>query len=171
MHYILRQGRKALFFTCFYMLVIFIPITTEAGLIDDVTIDKLADGYEVTIHFEFPIRYQRHKPDKTSNVFRIELVPVNLNRLDVMTIASLKIRRVLSWDRGSDIPLKDITYEGGDPEHPQMSFVFTKEVEFEVRSSADLRSLIISVKTNMATQTDGFKEAVTEVNKEVLSFE
>ena len=53
MHYLLRQGSKALFFTCFYMLIIFSPITTEASLIDDVTIDKLADGYEVTIHFEF----------------------------------------------------------------------------------------------------------------------
>ena len=68
-------------------------------------------------------------------------------------------------------PLKDITYEGGDPEHQQMSFVFTKEVEFEVLGSADLSSLIISVKTNMATQTDGFKEAVTVVNKAMLSFE
>ena len=64
MHYLLRQGSKSLFFTCFYLLIIFIPITTEASLIDDVTIDKLADGYEVTIHFEFPIRYQSHTPDK-----------------------------------------------------------------------------------------------------------
>jgi hypothetical protein len=171
MHYILRQGRKALFFTCFYMLIIFNPIATEASLIDDVTIDTIVGGYEVKINFEFLIRYQRHKPDKTSDIFRIELVPVNLNRLDVMTIASLKVRRELSWDRGTGIPLKDITYEGGDPKHPQMTFIFTREVELDVRGSADLRSLIISVKTNMATQTDGVEEAITEVNKVKLDEE
>ncbi len=171
MYYILRKGSKALIFTCFYMLIIFNPITTEASLIDDVTIDKLADGYEVTIHFEFLIRYQSHTPTRASNLLRIELVPVSLNRLDGMAIDSLKERRALGWNRGTGIPLKDITYEGGDPEHPQMSFAFTKEVEFEVRGSADLRSLIISVKTNMATQTDGFEEAITEVNKVKLDEE
>ena len=171
MYYILRKGSKALIFTCFYMLIIFNSITTEASLIDDVTIDKLADGYEVTIHFEFLIRYQSHTPVRASNLLRIELVPVSLNRLDGMAIDSLKERRALGWNRGTGIPLKDITYEGGDPEHPQMSFAFTKEVEFEVRGSADLRSLIISVKTNMATQTDGFEEAITEVNKVKLDEE
>ena len=165
MHYILRQGSKALFFTCFYMLVVFNPITTEASLIDDVTIDKLADGYDVTIHFESLFRYQSHTPTRASNLFRIELVPVNLNRLDGMAIDSLKERRELGWNRRTGIPLKDITYEGGDPEHPQMTFVFTKEVEFAVRGSADLRSLIISVKTNMATQTNGVEDAFTEGNK------
>ena len=165
MHYLLRQGSKALFFTCFYMLIIFSPITAEASLIDDVTIDKLADGYEVTIHFEFSIRYQSHTPNKASDFFRIELVPVNLNRLDGMAIDSLKERSVLGWNRRTGIPLKDITYEGGDPEHPQITFVFTKEVEFEVRGSADLRSLNISIKSNMLTQTDGVEEAITGVNK------
>ena len=49
MHYLIRQGSKSLFFTCFYLLIIFIPITTEASLIDDVTIEEagllnLVDG-------------------------------------------------------------------------------------------------------------------------------
>ena len=170
--YVLRgQVNKALFFTFFYVLIVFNPITTEAGLIDDVTIDKLADGYEVTIHFEFSIRYQSHTPDKTSDFFRIELVPVNLNGLEGIAIASLRERAILGWDRRTAIPLKDITYEGGDAEHPQMTFAFTKEVEFGVRNGINMKSLIISVKTNVATQTDGVEETISEVNKEKMDGE
>ena len=169
MHYLLRQGNKALFFTCFYMLIIFNPITTEARLVDDMTIDTVAGGYEVKINFELLIRYQSHTPDKASDFFRIELVPVNLNRLDGMAIESLKERSVLGWNRRTGIPLKDITYEGGDPEHPQMTFTFTREVEFSVRNGIDLKSLIIKIKTNTTTQADDVEDVITEVNKEGLN--
>ena len=153
------------------MLIVFNPIKTEASLIDDVTIDKLADGYEVTVHFEFSIRYQSHTPDKASDFFRIELVPVNFNSLDAQVTDSLKEHRVLGWDRRTGIPLKDITYEGGDPEYPHMTFAFTKEVEFGVRNGINLKSLIISVKTNLATQTDGVEETINEADKEGLDGE
>ena len=152
MHYLLRQGSKAFFLTCFYMLIIFNPITTEASLIDDVTIDKLADGYEVTIHFEFPIWYQSHTPNKASDFHQIEFRLINFKGLDAQIIDSLNERRVLSWSRRTGIPLKDITYEGGDSGHPQMTFAFTKEVEFSVRNGIDLKSLINSVKTSVVTQ-------------------
>jgi hypothetical protein len=43
-------------------------------------------------------------------------------------------------------------------------------VEFSVRNGINLKSLIISEKTNVATQTDGVEETICEVNKEILSF-
>ncbi len=169
--YLFRQGSKIFFPMYFVVLVFFYSITADARLVDDVTIDTIADGYEVKINFELLIRYQNHTPDKANDFFRIDLVPVNLNRLDGMAIDSLKERTVLDWNRRTGIPLKDITYEGGDPEHPQMTFAFTKEVEFDVRGSADLKSLIISIKTNKATQTDVVEGAVTGVNEEKLDGE
>ncbi len=166
MHYLLRLESKVFFLTCFYMMFIFNPIKTEARLIDEVNINKLTDGYEVKIKFELLIRYQSHTPVKAGNFFRIELMPVNLNSLDGIAIGSLKERTVLGWDRRTGVPLKGITYEGGDHMHPQMTFAFTKEVEFDVRSSIDLKYLVISIKTNMPTQTDVVEKTIIGVNNE-----
>ncbi len=44
------------FFLCFVVLVFFYSITVEARLLDDVTIDTIAGGYEVKIDFERLIR-------------------------------------------------------------------------------------------------------------------
>ena len=168
MTYFIKKLSKVFSLVNFVVLVFFCSITAEARLVDDVTVDSVAEGYEVKINFELLIKYQSHTPDKASDFFRIELVPVNLNRLDGMTIESIKERSVLGWNRRIGIPLKDITYEGGDPEHPQMAFAFTEEVEFDVRNGIDLKSLIITIKTNTTTQADGAEYAITEVNKEKL---
>jgi tetratricopeptide (TPR) repeat protein len=165
MTHLIRKRNKVFFFMGFVLFVFFYSITAEARLFDDVTIDTIDGGYEVKINFELLIKYQSHSPDKVSDFFRVELVPVNLNRLDGMAIESLKERSVLGWNRRTGIPLKDLTYEGGDPEHPQMTFTFTKEVEFSVRNGIDLKSLIITIKTNTTTQAE---DAITEVNQEKL---
>ena len=155
MHYLLRQGSKAFFLICFVTLVIFAPIKAEAQLVKDVTIDVLADGYEVTIHFEFLIRYQSHTPNKASDYLWIELRPVDFKRLE-------SERTMLSWDRETGIPLKEIIYEGENTKYPKMAFVFTKEVEYEVRSSVDLRSLIVRVKTKILPFPEEIEEEVVE---------
>ncbi len=156
----------------FVVLVFFYSISAEARLVDDVSIDTVAGGYEIKINFELLIRYQSHTPDKASDFFRIELVPVNFNRLDGVVIDSLKERRVLGWSRRTGIPLKDITYEGGDPEHPQMTFAFTREVELSVRNGIDSKSMIITLKTNTTTQADAVEvdnEGVNKIIKEKLN--
>ncbi len=166
MHNYIRQGSKALFFTCFYMFVVSIPITTEASLINDVSINELDDGYEVTMHSVFPISYQSHSPGKFSSFLQIETKLINFNRLDEQVIDSLRGNRVLSLDRSTGIPLKDITYEGGDPEHPQIMFAFTKAVEYEVRGSSDLSSLTVTIKSKMLSIPEEVKESFPGDNKE-----
>ena len=121
---LIRKWKKVFIPMCFVVLVFFYSTTAKARLVDDVNIDNVAGSYEVKINFELLVKYQSHTPDKASNFFRIELVPVNLNRLDGMAIDSLKERSVLGWNRRTGIPLKDITYEGGDPEHPADDFYF-----------------------------------------------
>ncbi len=154
-----RLGSAVYFHIFIFVLIAFYSTTAKASLIDDVSIDAVDSGYEIKVDFELLIRYQRHTPDKASNFFRIELSPVNLNRLDVASIASLKDRLALSWNRKTGIPLKDITYEGRDPGRPQMDFAFTEDVEIGVRNSSDLRSLIISVKTDKVARTKSIEEA------------
>jgi hypothetical protein len=63
------------------------------------------------------------------------------------TIDKLGERQILSWDRSTAIPLKEITYEGGIPDRPELTLRFTRDVEFDVRNSGDLRTLIIIVRT------------------------
>jgi len=162
MHYILRQRNKTLFLICSVILIMFKPITVEAQLVKDVTIDAFADSYEVTIHFEYLIRYRSHTPLEASDYLWIEIRPVDFNRLE-------SERTMLSWDRETGIPLKELMYEGEDTKHPKMTFVFTKKVEYEVRSSVDLRSLIVTVKTKVSHLPEEVKEDIPdEIEKEVF---
>ncbi len=80
---------------------------------------------------------------------------------DPETIQQLSERQILSWDRSTSIPLKEMTYEGGVPDRPELILRFIRDVEFDVRNSGDLRTLIIVVRTEIPKEPE--KEPELEV--------
>lgn len=148
MHYILLHGRKVCFFISFLWLFIFQPFITEARQVNDVTIETTDDGYEVTLHFETQVRYQSHSPRKSADFVRIEVrsvVPDRKSHTD--NLEFLRDRISLSWDHNKAPSINEITYIGTIEKPLQVIFDFNEEVDFKVRSSVDLRSLIVTVKT------------------------
>ena len=116
-------------------------------LVNNVDIRARSTGYEVRVEFFIPMRYVSHRPQTKGKILLIQMRPSIIGLNDPETIDQLSERQILSWDRSTAIPLKEITYEGGIPDRPELTLRFERDVEFDVRNSGDLRTLIIIVRT------------------------
>lgn len=134
------------------ILVILFPVTVEARSVSNVHVTQLSDGYEIQIEFYFPIQYQSYAFSDSGQELRVQLRPANFQQLSDQQIDDLRERVTLSWEQTSGVPLQEITMEGGDPERPQITFSFTKEVELsEVRNGDNPREIIVRIKTDVMT--------------------
>lgn len=123
------------------------PMIAQARAIDEVKVKTLPDGYEAAINFIFAIQYQSHAPNNPAKEFYIQLKTIDFRTLTMQEIDSLRERLTFGPDPTSKIPLQEITFEGSNPERPQMTLRFTEEVECSLQSSGDLKALFIKVKT------------------------
>lgn len=105
------------------------------------------------------MRYISHRPQNKGNILRIQMRPSVIGLDDPETIEQLGERQILSWDRSTSIPLREMTYEGGIPDRPELTLRFTRDVEFDVRNSGDLRTLIIIVRTEKPKEPEKEPEA------------
>jgi len=144
---ILSRINIVFFFICLVFLSFFITTQAEARAVDEVKFKQLPDGYQITINFFYAIQYQSHAPNNPSKELYVQLRTIDFRTLSDQDVDSLRQRLTWGPDPTTSIPLQQIIFEGGDPERPQMTFLFTEEVDCDVRSSADLRSLIVKVKT------------------------
>jgi hypothetical protein len=79
--------------------------------------------------------------------FLILLSTVNFSTLPADEITSIRERLNLGWDPKLGIPLQEMTFEGTNPDRPQIVLRFTEDVTIDAVSSADLKSLMVHVKT------------------------
>ena len=146
----------------FTVLFLF-PAAAYARVVSSVQVYQNKEGYAIEVEFYFPTRYQSHAPSGSGQELRVQLRPTDLQQLTSRQIDDLRERTTLAWDQASGIPLQEITMEGGDPEHPQITFSFSKEVEFiEVRNSDNLRKLIVIVRTDVPLPSY-FKQALDDI--------
>ncbi len=127
-------------------MVFLLANVTEGSLVNEVVLEERTEAFQLTLNFEIPVRHQSHSPAEKSKNLRIQLRPLNFQNLSEAQLDVLRQKQTLDWDHHKDIPLKELIYEGGDPEQPEVTMVFTENVETDVYSSVDLRSLIIVVK-------------------------
>lgn len=118
-----------------------------ANVVDDVFVERKEDGYQVVIEFLFPLSYQTHNPLEPSTELRVQLIPTNKMSLTEEQLDLLRQRQQLFWDHTTGVPIAEIIFEGGDPDTPLITFSFTEEVAFKIKSSVDLRSLIVDIQT------------------------
>lgn len=138
------------------------PLNAHARLVTDLQIKTTLTGYEIHIEFLFPVRYQSHSPAGPGQELHVQLRPINFQELTTEQVNDLRERITLGWDESTGIPLKDITWEGGDPENPQITFHFTKGVNYHVYTSGNLRTLIVLLETEILPPAD-FKSPPSEV--------
>ena len=144
---LMRSKRRGMFYGLTLLFLLF-PRIAQARVVEDVQVRTLPDGYEIAIRFLFAIQYQSHTPqEQPGKEFFVQLKTINFQTLTDQEIDTFRERVTLGWDETTGIPLQEMTFEGGDPERPQMTFLFTEDVEFDIRSSADLKSLMVRVKT------------------------
>jgi hypothetical protein len=153
--------RRSVIFLLVFSAVFLFASPAFSRLVNKVDIRGRTTGYEVRIDFFLPMRYINHRPKKKGKILRIQISPSVIGVNDPETIEQLGERQILSWDRSTSIPLREMTYEGGNPNRPTLTLRFARDVEFDVRSSGDLRTLIIIVRTEKPKEPE--KEPETKV--------
>ena len=125
----------------------------SARIVNNVKIKTRATGYEIRVNFILPLRYVKHRPTTPSKVVLIEMSPISgLTLEDTEILEQFEDREPLSWDRSTPVPLKAMTFDGSSPNRPLLVFRFARKVDFELRSSGDLRSLIFFVKMDVESK-------------------
>jgi hypothetical protein len=158
---------RSFFVLSIALFLFFLPNKAHARMVDNVEITVQPDGYRIIIDFLFSLRYQSHIPDEASREFRVQLRPVNFQSLNEEDVGSLRERVPLSWDYTTGIPLEEIIFEGGDPTRPQISFLFSREVEFSVLRSVDPETLVFSIKVEKPVPVEPEEEIA--IPKEVVT--
>lgn len=139
--------------------LLFSPAQVSARIVDNVDIKTRATGYEIRVNFILPLRYVKHRPTTPSQVVLIEMSPISGVTLeDTEILEQFEDREPLSWDRSIPIPLKEMTFDGSSPNRPLLVFRFSRKVDFKLRSSGDLRSLIFFVKAETESQAEKAKK-------------
>lgn len=151
-------------FAFFILLSLLLPAVAQERAVDEIKIIPLPDGYQITASFLFALQYQSHTPKKPAKELYVQLKTTDFKTLTSEEIDSLRQR--LSWGpqpQAGEL-LREIIFEGGNPERPQMTFLFTEDVSCDVRSGGNLRSLIIKVKTKKPEAAKEKKEKWTVQN-------
>ena len=149
-----NPSRQIPFKSVFIKIVFIIAALTMnpalARVVEDVDVGVGAEGYEIRLNFNIPLRYQNHTPQSFGSDIRIQFRPgFNIGQCDDQALTQLSGRETLDWNRASNAPIIEILYEGVDPQNPDITLRFDQVVSFEVRGSADLRSLVILLKPEM----------------------
>jgi hypothetical protein len=131
----------------------------SARIVDNVDIKIRATGYEIRVNFILPLRYVKHRPTTPSKVVLIEMSPISgITLEDTEILEEFEDREPLSWDRSIPVPIKEMTFDGSSPNRPLLVFRFSRKVDFKLRSSGDLRSLIFFVKADVEPKAQKVKE-------------
>jgi hypothetical protein len=115
----------------------------QAQIVDDVLVKQKEQGYEIEIKFFIPLRLQSYSPQTAGKTLEILLRPENFS--DPGLSERIGARSNLSWDKDTGIPVREIVFDGEQVEAPSLIVRFANLLTYTVRSSSDLRSIIVYV--------------------------
>ncbi len=119
----------------------------SAQVLDNVEVTGEGGNAVIQARFSTPIQYVRHFPVKSGDTLQINLriVPVGPNA-NIGT-DSANERRTFRPAKLDGLPLRDVTYEGGDSggDGPRLIVRFDRKTDYTVRTGRDQRSIIINV--------------------------
>ncbi len=131
----------------YYVLPLF---TSTDQVIEDVVMFTDDNKAVVQVHFSGPIRYEDHFPEGNSNFLQVKLRMVALNQSRKREVVA---QEKLKTDIVQRTSLVNISYEGNVPGGPLLTFLFTRPVDFSVRTSDSLDSIIVEIPLAGAAST------------------
>ena len=141
------QRNSALFIPIAILLLFFQSEPVEAQpvagrILDGVNISEQSGKVEVSVNFNFPVRYIRHFPDAAGQELRIQLQPISVNADDLEVLSK---RESFTLEKNNPANISEIIYEGDISSGLSLTFFFHGKANFSVRQGANYRSLQVTV--------------------------
>ncbi len=113
-----------------------------ASVFEDITVDLEGSRTVIRIVFTAPMRYQNHAPARVGRELRIVVKPLSP---DDFPERALYGRESRGWGSDEPHPLRNLRYEGTRTTGSVLTLKFARSVQFTVRSTPDLRSIIVTL--------------------------
>lgn len=123
-------------------LLLFTKPAVAASVFEEIQVDVEPSATVIRVVFAAPVRYQSHVPTKRGNELRILIRALSAGDFDADALFGRETR---GWDPKEPHPLRSLSYEGSQSTGSQLVLEFKLAVDFTVRSTPDLRSLVITL--------------------------
>lgn len=120
--------------------------TGRTRLLQSLSVHERRGRLELEIHLGLPVRYLRHAPDHKTRQLAIELLPLHPG---AVAQPELDVDGSLSLPDSGGFPLEVVSASGSSVD-VRVELRFSHPVEFLVRTSADGRSIVVSVPAEQA---------------------
>lgn len=145
------------------LLLLMLPRTLlAASVFEEIQVDTTPSATTVRIVFVAPIRYQSHTPAKRGSELRILVRALSADDFDPDALYGRETR---GWAPDAPHPLRSLSYEGSQVTGSQLKLEFRLAVDFTVRGTPDLRSLVITLPTAIPQPAVSVKPAVKPPEK------
>lgn len=127
------------------MLVLAMPLyaqPTRDRVLGDVVITEHPEAADVSVGFNFPVRYLSHFPMEKGNELRIKLLPIAVSQVDRDALFQ---RESYTPRRPNLAGVDEILYEGDTFSGLYLTLFFRSQASWHVFQGADYRSLHVEV--------------------------
>jgi plasmid maintenance system killer protein len=113
-----------------------------------VNITEAEEKVEVSINFNFPVRYISNFPEKSGDELRIELQPIAVSPDDSEALSN---RESITPAAGNPAGITEIIYEGDTFSNLFLTIYFRSKSKFAVKQGTDYRSLRVTVEPQVVS--------------------
>ncbi len=111
-------------------------------ILSEIRVEKHQDAADLSILFNFPVRYVAHQVAEGGRLLRIQLQPVTAPGTES---SLLKVRESLSWDATAAVPVTEVIFDGETAGFPELLVRLKTGVKAAVHDGSDFRSVVISI--------------------------
>ncbi len=141
---------------CLIATFLALPVRAENTLLSSQNVSVQGDDLRVEIHFEQPMNYISHFPQKSGSQLDIKLRPILTTQAGSIMAS---VEDSLSVGNHAGNPLRDIQYEQDERGNGVLSIQFNHEFDYKIEASRDKHSIDITLlhagKTYAANQNSG----------------
>jgi len=112
-------------------------------ILDGIDITRGQEQSTIHIRLNIPMGYKSHVPERSGDLLHIFVEPLPSLGADENALLGLQ---TIQWSPDEQVPLFDVTYDGGGFANTSITLRFQKDVEFELRNTGDLRSIDVAIK-------------------------
>lgn len=126
------------------MLVLLLAALTavRAQVLDEIDAEATDQGVVAHLQLTVPLQYLSHEPTGQGDELHIQLRTVaNID----LSEPDLQGPDILGWRQDARLPIVDVRYQAVSSDRAVITVRFSREVSFQVRSSPDYRSLLVTV--------------------------
>ncbi|MEN8206815.1 MAG: hypothetical protein ABFS24_12500 [Pseudomonadota bacterium] len=118
-------------------------------VLDGIDIARGEEQSTIHIRLNIPLSYKSHAPVRSGDLLQIFVEPLpSLGAAEDILLG----RQTIQWSPDKQIPLFDVSYEGGGFANTSITLHFQKDVEFDITNTADIRSIDVVIKHPVASK-------------------